>query len=86
MPSYHFDCGNSSDGPIGFCGRVVAESPHEALRILQEELPESLSVDVDDDRIEYLNVYFGSENVTVTDIDTEDDTDGETSSLSANSV
>jgi len=71
--SFHFDCGNSSQGHIGFCARVRAETPQEALAILKEALPEELKVDVDDDRIEYLNVYFGYDNVTKGDIDMVDD-------------
>jgi len=73
--SFHFDCGNSSQGHVGFCARVRAETPHEALAILKEALPEELRVEVDDDRIEYLNVYFGSANMTKKDIDMVDEND-----------
>jgi hypothetical protein len=71
--SFHFDCGNSSQGHVGFCARVRAESPQEALAILREALPEELRVDIDDDRVEYLNVYFGESNVGKGDIDMVDD-------------
>lgn len=71
--SFHFDCGNSSQGHVGFCARVRAETPQEALAILKEALPEELKVDIDDDRIEYCQVYFGSENLTKHDIDMIDD-------------
>lgn len=73
--SFHFDCGNSSQGHVGFCASVRAESPQEALAILKEALPEELRVVVDDDRVEYLNVYFGGGNVGKDDIDIVDDND-----------
>jgi hypothetical protein len=71
--SFHFDCGNSDDGPVGFCARVRAESPQEALTILRQVLPETAEIPTDDDRVEYLNVYFGPENVLKSDIDMVDD-------------
>lgn len=71
--TFHFSCGDSTIGTIGFCCRITAESPQEALRILQAALPTELEVATDDDRIEYLNVYFSAENLRVGDIDEEDD-------------
>ncbi len=72
MRSYHFDLGNSNDGPIGFCAVVEAHSPEEALRKLREALPDFIEVkNVEDDDIEYLNVYFNPDAVTTKDIDDE---------------
>ena len=42
--SYHFDLGNSTDGPIGFCARVTADSPEDALAALKDALPENLQL------------------------------------------
>jgi hypothetical protein len=75
MPSFHFDCGNSNEGHIGFCARVRADSPQQALEILKDALPEELEVQVDDPRVEYLNVYFGYDNVAEKDIDDFDEDD-----------
>ena len=38
LKSYHFDLGNSSDGPIGFCARVFADSKEQALEQLLKGL------------------------------------------------
>lgn len=66
MPSYHFDVGDSSAGPIGLCARVTAGTKAEALEILKEALPEELKVPVlaDGDAIEYINVYFNADAIT----------------------
>jgi hypothetical protein len=69
MKSYHFDLGNSNTGPIGFSARVNAGSMDEALAILQEALPNELPADGLPKDIEYLNVYFNGEAITLKDID-----------------
>lgn len=70
MNSYHFDLGNSNTGPIGFCARITAETPEEALRILRDALPDELSADTSGGaHVEYINVYFNPDAVTVADID-----------------
>ena len=85
LKSFHFDCGNSTDGPIGFCARVVAATEQEAVQALQNYL-KSLNYNVDiledgqgaqpdsagiDKGVEYLTVYFGptEQSITVNDID-----------------
>jgi len=77
MKHYHFSCGNSSDGAVGFCARVRAHSREEALDIICKVLPEDLPVKVrglfgepeDNERVDYVEVYFGVDNITVDDID-----------------
>jgi hypothetical protein len=74
MKSYHFDVGNSTDGPIGYCARVWASSKQEALEILRKHLCEesvliSNEVDEDGKGIEYLAVYVNAQAVSVKDID-----------------
>ncbi len=81
MPSYHFDLGNSTDGPIGFCARVKADSREEALDLLRQAMPDEVELksfcsdDESKPAIEYLNVYLNAENVKLTDIDDEDEDD-----------
>lgn len=82
MPSYHFDVGNSDEGPIGYCARVTAESKEEAIEKLRAQLDHiggAREIFRDWDDIEYLEVYFNSELVTVDDIDevNEDESDDE---------
>lgn len=84
LKSYHFDLGNSVDGPVGYCTRIKATSRREALKILKAVLPEEASIrdllcgtDAQLRAVEYLNVYF-SDNVTTGDIDDSEDVKGET--------
>ena len=82
MPSYHFDCGNSTEGPIGLCASVTADTPEEALTQLQNFLAACQEVSltkhaaVDDaPGLNYCNVYIEGENITLAHIDEEDDED-----------
>lgn len=83
LKSFHFDCGNSNTGPVGFCARVKARTKEEALEKLKAALPEEVALrtvcnDEGMKGIEYLNVYFNDVNIHVGDIDDEEDTsDGE---------
>lgn len=91
LRSYLFDCGNSAKGVIGFCARVQATSPQEALQILQDALPECAEVEptIDADcepvlghlAIEYMRVYIKPRAISVrhiTDVeDVKDDADDE---------
>lgn len=69
MNSYHFDLGNSTDGPIGMCARILAHTKREALEVMKEVLPEWIEVTTGDPRVEYIHVYIGEENITTADID-----------------
>lgn len=79
MPSFHFDAGDSTNGPLGLCARVTAETAEEALQLLQECLPDEMELDLlpHKDRgcgeIEYVNVYINPDAITVGDIDEEDE-------------
>jgi hypothetical protein len=76
MPnSYHFDLGDSTNGPIGFCARIKADSEEEALRILTEALPLEHEIETDPEvkGVEYITVYFNPYAIHVTDIDDEQD-------------
>lgn len=77
MKSFHFELGNSSDGPVGFCARIKAEDEEEAVAILRdaiEELNRELASPTDlGDNVEYLEVYFNPAKITVADIDEENE-------------
>ena len=79
MPTYHFDVGDSTAGPIGFCASVRAKSKEKALELLKEILPESVDAsdpfaDVDQrGEVEYVRVYLNADALTVADIDSEED-------------
>lgn len=76
MPSFHFSLGNSTDGAIGFCARVIATTKAEAV----ERLKSAIEKLTNDDRsslfddgsgrsppepgLQYLNVYFNTAAVT----------------------
>jgi hypothetical protein len=69
--SYHFDLGNSSDGPIGFCAVVKADSPEGAVELLKERLPGEIKVPALDgvgEAGEYIEVYFNAEKISTDDI------------------
>lgn len=80
MKSFHFDCGNSSDGPIGFCGRIRAYTKEEAVEIARRILPSEVKIspcgdDEDNARVEYFEAYINAENVDVKSIDDEEEVD-----------
>lgn len=81
MKSYHFDCGDSNNGPIGFCARIDAESKAEAVKRLRELLEQNdNAVDVpltDSPGGEYVTVYFNGLRVTEKDIDEVNDENGD---------
>jgi hypothetical protein len=83
MPSYHFSLGNSTVGPVGFCARIYADTPDEAVHKLSELL-EGIAdgYDLTGDHvypgIGYAEAYFNPDAVTVQDIDEIEDQDPET--------
>lgn len=70
---YHFNLGNSTFGPIGFCARVVAQSKETALAKLTARLPESVRVrpywDDKHYKGEYIEIYINAGAITTADID-----------------
>lgn len=71
LKEYHFSCGDSSNGPVGFCAVVRAYTKVEALKKLREAMPEEEELKTYDgsDDVVYFNVYFNEAKVTVKDID-----------------
>lgn len=83
MNDYHFSFGNSTDGPVGYCARVLAETPEQAVTKLQERL-EKLGYNLDavtgtDMELqwgEYIQVYFNAGAISIADIDYWNDENG----------
>jgi hypothetical protein len=68
--SFHFDCGNSNDGHIGFCGRVKALTKEGALAIMKRVLPTEVTIhpvgdDKDNEQVEYIEIYISPDNITL---------------------
>lgn len=70
MRDYHFDLGNSTDGPLGLCAVVRASSPEQALEMLRERLPETVEIATGS---EYVHVYINTDHMRITDIDKDED-------------
>lgn len=69
MISYHFNIGDSSTGPIGFCARIAADSEEEAVEKLIQLIPHEHVIFNDTSAGEYLAVYFNVGRITADDID-----------------
>lgn len=67
--SYHFSCGDSGKGPVGFAARVIATSKKAALATLSDALWEHFEAIQDQDDIVYLTFYANPDYVSVKDID-----------------
>jgi hypothetical protein len=80
MRSYHFDVGNSSTGPIGFCASINAKSRKEALKKLRFLLPEEVMADEGlglKRPEEYIRVYFNDKALSTGDIDFSEPVEGD---------
>lgn len=94
MKSYHFNLGNSTKGPIGFCARVKGNTKKEAISVLKEALEhfgEELNVmksaglsgctDADfkgAQNLEYIEVYFNAKALKESSIDEVDEEEKKT--------
>ena len=69
--SYHFNLGNSTDGHVGYCASVIATSKVHAVRILKGAigLEAKIRPVEGDERVEYIEVYFNPDKISVADID-----------------
>ena len=67
--SYHFDIGNSNEGPIGMCARVLAKTEEEAVEILRDAIGEYAEIRTGRSDIEYIHVYFNGEAIDENHID-----------------
>jgi len=68
---YHFSLGDSSNGSVGFCASILANTKEEALKILQEDLPIEYELDSArfGQKVDYIAVYFNPDEITIEDID-----------------
>lgn len=84
LKSYHFDLGDSSAGPIGYCARVAAYSEEEAVELLKAAMPQEqgigehaltpgCSAKIKGPGIEYIQVYFNQDAVNQDSIDDVDE-------------
>lgn len=72
---FHLSGGNSSEGPIGFCAVIKAETKEEAVGLLREVMPTEYAIEVNATDVVYLNVYFNGDAITVADVDDEEEED-----------
>ena len=84
MKSHHFSFGNSSEGPIGFCARITAETPERAAEILKAHLVEEVEIKpivsegeelklAEGEEVEYIRAYVNPAMVTPESIDSIDE-------------
>ncbi len=70
--TYHFDVGNSTTGPIGFCAEVQAATKQEAVKLLRDVLEqheEQAMIPAGESLGGYLSIYLNGDKVSVKDID-----------------
>jgi hypothetical protein len=74
LRSYHFDFGNSTDGPIGYCARVVAASKKKAVAIMRRAIPTEMKIhpcgtSKDAAAVQYIEAYLNPKAISAKDID-----------------
>jgi hypothetical protein len=75
VKEFHFSCGDSGKGPVGFCAVVRAKNKTKAVTLLRQFLVERENeIEVGRDfglngSGEYLTVYFNDLKITEDDID-----------------
>ena len=75
VKSYHFSCGNSTNGAVGLAGSVRARSRTEALRRIRRALSEivgpcnEIPIRLPGVPLVYVNVYVSSENIHIADVE-----------------
>ena len=81
MKAYHFDCGNSNQGPLGLCAEVLAETREQAVLKLRTALEDRLGplgvlrVHSGGSPTEYINVYVNPDYIGAWEIDEEEQRD-----------
>ena len=84
LKDFHCDLGDSSQGPIGYCARILAYSAEQALEILKDVITEDLGggsfaapeIDITnalrgtqhDAAVQYVAVYFNPDALNIQDI------------------
>lgn len=77
LPEFHFDLGDSSVGPIGFCASLHAVDTADAVELLRRTLPSEVTIEPcgspeDNARITYIQAYLNPDAVGEQDIDARD--------------
>lgn len=85
LRSYHFDVGNSTVGPVGYCALIYATSEKKAIERLLQLLPVYSDVQPTDELFgeEYIQAYFNDAQGAVTSTDIEAGDDIEPDSITA---
>ena len=77
MRKYHLSCGDSSRGPVGLCGTVLAPNKRQALVVFRRALQNGtgafgeVPVQTEDPGVEYINVYITARNIRIKEINAE---------------
>ena len=77
MRRYHLSCGDSSRGPVGMCGAVLARNKKHALLLFRRALEDStgafgeVPVRTAQPGVEYINVYVTASNIRIKEITAE---------------
>jgi len=77
MRRYHLSCGDSTRGPVGLCGTVLASNKRQALVAFRRALQNvtgafgEVAVQTVDPGVEYINVYITARNVRIKEINAE---------------
>lgn len=77
MKSYHFDIGDSTNGAVGFCAEVEAETEEKAVEKLKYMLFDresgQYSIDALDDVNEHVTFFVNPDFITASAIDDVED-------------
>ncbi|MGO8735483.1 MAG: hypothetical protein ACLQVM_22110 [Terriglobia bacterium] len=77
MRRYHLSCGDSSRGPVGLCGTVLAPNKKRALVLFRRALDDAsgafgeVPVQTGEPGVEYINVYITARNIRIEEINAE---------------
>jgi hypothetical protein len=74
MRMYHLSCGDSTRGPVGMCGAVLARNKRHALLLLRRALEDAtgafgeVPIRTAEPGVEYINVYVVAPNIRIKEI------------------
>ena len=74
MRMYHLSCGDSTRGPVGMCGAVLAPNKKQALVLFRRALEDAtgafggVPIQTARPRVEYINVYVTAHNIRIKEI------------------
>lgn len=74
--SYHFNLGNSDDGPLGMCARINGSSKEDALERLKSMIPEDMEILIENPDLEsgeYIAFYVNEKHISEKDVDDSDE-------------